>query len=359
LTLILLITCSMILSQAVEMDQTKAKKLILDSFMNRSAKDLFKAWHLIFKREYTYASDEAKLRFKIFKENLAKINEHNSQEQSYKVGLNQFSDMTNQEFKDKFVRYRPSQSVEKYLNKWQQGGASFLPVEDDDDDDLTKRNLQQAAINYQANFNAPRNQLSCGGCWAFSITGVIEAAKSIKQGSVNTYSSVQQMLDCNTQNFGCNGGDLITGMNYALNNGIENDSAYTYLGYSGSPCYYSASKATNKISGYQYCSNLTTNYKCSTSIVYSLLQKGPLSVVTNGGSWAFQNYAGGLFNAACSTIDHGVILAGYGISGSTQYWLVRNSWGSSWGEGGYIRIVINPSNNYSCYIEYEAILPIV
>jgi len=90
-----------------------------------------------------------------------------------------------------------------------------------------------------------------------------------------------------------------------------------------------------------------------------LLTKGPLAVVTNGGSWAFQNYAGGLFNAACYNIDHAVVLAGYGVSGTTQYWLVRNSWGTTWGEQGYIRIVINTSNNYSCFIEFQALLPIM
>jgi len=310
----------------------------------------------MFKREYNYASDEAKLRFKIFKENLAKIKEHNAKEESFKVGLNQFSDMTNAEFKEKFATHRASTSVEKFLNTWQE--TKFLPVTDDDDDDLTKRNLSNNPINYQAHFNAPRNQLNCGGCWAFSITGIVEAAKSMKSGTLNPYLSVQQLLDCNSSNYGCNGGDLITGINYALSTGIENDSVYSYLGYSGNTCTFNKSKALSTITGYQYCSNLTTNYKCSTSVVYSLLSKGPLSVVTNGGSWAFQNYAGGIFTAACTAIDHAVVVAGYGVSGTTQYWLVRNSWGSSWGEQGYIRIAINPSNNYSCFIEYEAILPI-
>jgi len=330
--------------------------MILESFMNRSAKDLFKAWHYMFKRDYSYASDEAKLRFKIFKENLAKIKEHNANaEHTFQVGLNQFSDMTNAEFNEKFAQHKAS-SVEKFLNTWQE--SKFLPIEDDDDD-LTKRNLANAPINYQALFNPPRNQLNCGGCWTFSLNAVVEAAKTQKQGTLAPYESVQQLLDCNTSNYGCNGGDLITGMNYVLKNGVERDSDYSYLGYSGNQCYFSTSKPLTMINGYQYCSNLTSNYKCSTSIVYSLLQKGPLSVVTNGGSWAFQNYAGGLFNAACYNIDHAVVLAGYGVSGTTQYWLVRNSWGPSWGEQGYIRIVINPSNNSSCFIEYEAILPIV
>jgi len=287
----------------------------------------------------------------------AKIKEHNANEENtFKVGLNQFSDLTNAEFKEKYARHKPSQSIEKFLNTWQE--SKFLAI-DDDDDDLTKRNLANNPINYQSLFNAPRNQLNCGGCWAFTLTGVVEAAKTQKTGALAPYLSVQQLLDCNTSNLGCNGGDLITGMNYVLKTGVENDSDYTYLGYSGNSCNFNSNKSLTQISGYQYCSNLTTNYKCSTSIVYTLLTKGPLSVVTNGGSWAFQNYAGGLFNAACYNIDHAVILAGYGVSGTTQYWLVRNSWGSTWGEQGYIRIVINTANNYSCFIEYEAILPIM
>jgi len=358
LTLILLITVSSITSQTVEIDRTR--KMILESFMDRPAKDLFKAWHLLFKREYTYASDEAKLRFKIFKENLVKIKEHNAKNLSFTVGLNQFSDMSNSEFQEKVTRYKHNTSIEKYLNTWQEGGK-FLPMIDDDDDDLTKRNLaSNPPINYQSYFNAPRNQMNCGGCWAFTLTGVMEANKSIKQGTLNSLLSVQQLLDCNSQNYGCNGGDLITGMNYVLNTGVEFDANYSYLGYSGNLCNFNASKQLTQINGYQYCSNLTTNYKCSTSIVYTLLQKGPLAVVTNGGSWAFQNYAGGIFNAACYNIDHAVILAGYGVSGSTQYWLVRNSWGPTWGESGYIRIQVNTTgNNYSCFIEYEAILPIM
>jgi C1A family cysteine protease len=342
--------------------------MILDAFMNRSAKDLFKAWHLLFKREYTYASDEAKLRFKNFKENLVKIKEHNAQDLSYKVGLNQFSDMTNEEFKLKFATYKDTTKVEDFINTWQEktetgndSSSSFLPVTEDDDDDLTKRNLQSGntPIDYRSNFNPPRNQNYCGGCWAFALTAMIEANRSIKQGWTSPYLSVQQMLDCNNNNYGCNGGDLLTGMNYALNNGNQNDSDYTYLGYSGNQCNFSKNKPLTRINGYQYCSNRTPNYKCSTSIVYNLLKKGPLAVVVNGGSWAFQNYAGGIFTGACYNIDHAVNIVGYGVSGNTPYWLVRNSWGPYWGESGHIRVAVNANNNYSCFLEYMAVLPVM
>jgi C1A family cysteine protease len=269
--------------------------------------------------------------------------------------------MSNEEFKQKYATYKhTNESIEKYLNTWQQQeGVKFLPFTDDDDDDLTKRNLAWAPIDYRDYFNAPRDQGSCGGCWAFTLTGIVEAGVSKKLGSRIPYLSPQQLLDCNTQNYGCNGGDLITGANYLLQTKIQSDSTYPYLGYSGNPCYYNAAKATTQINGYQYCSNRTANYKCQTSTIYNLLTKGPLAVVTNGGSWAFQNYSGGIFNQQCYNIDHAVILAGYGVSGTTEYWLIRNSWGSYWGESGYMRIAINTSNNYSCFIEYQAIATLV
>jgi len=338
--------------------------MVLEAFMTRSVKDLFKAWHLVFKKDYSFASDEAKIRFKNFKENYAKIKEHNAKNLEYTVGLNQFSDMSNEEFRSKFATYRHDTNTDKFVNTWQEklpeenNSNSFLPVTgEDDDEDLLKRNLQaRSAIDYRNYYNAPRNQQNCGGCWAFSITGAIEGAKSRKQGWINPYLSVQQLLDCNKQNYGCNGGDLVTGMGYALYNGGQNDSDYSYLGYSGNNCLYNKSRPLTNLNGYQYCNNLTT-YKCSTQTVYNLLQKGPLSVVTNGGSWAFQNYSGGILTAACNTIDHAVVIVGYGVSGNIAYWLVRNSWGPYWGEQGYLRIAINPNNNSSCYLEYMAVLP--
>jgi C1A family cysteine protease len=370
-SLILLIAISISTSQVAEVDRTQENRMILEAFMNRSAKDLFKAWHLLFKREYSYASDEAKLRFKNFKDNLTKIKEHNAQNLSFKVGLNQFSDMSNEEFKQKFATYKVSATVEDFINTWQEkvpettttpsnnaSNGSFLAEEDDDD--LTKRNLSgENPIDYRSNFNPPRNQNYCGGCWAFALTAIVEAKQSMKQGWTNQYLSIQQLLDCNNSNYGCNGGDLITGMNYILNNGNQNDKDYTYLGYSGNQCNYSKSKPLTRITGYQYCSNITPNYKCSSSVVYNLLKKGPLAVVVNGGSWAFQNYSGGIFSAACYNVDHAVVIVGYGVSGSTPYWLVRNSWGPYWGENGHIRIAVNSNNNYSCFLEYMAVLPIM
>jgi len=356
LALILMISISIVSSQAVEIDRSKEKKMILDLFMDRSAKDLFKAWHLLFKKEYTYDTDEAKMRFKIFKENFAKIKEHNSQDHTYTVGLNQFSDMTNEEFKAKFTTYKQSESIEHYLNTWQEGDK-FL---DDDDDDLTKRNLAYNPVDWRGLVSTPRDQVNCGGCWAFGITTATEGAyaKTYNGGRPIPYLSIQQLLDCNTSNFGCNGGDLAFGFKYALSSGFEYDSNYAYLGYSGNKCYYNSGLVKVKLRGYSYCSNITS-YKCNQSTIYSLLTKGPLAVVTNGGSWAFQNYSGGLFNASCYNIDHAVVLVGYGVSGSTQYWLVRNSWGPYWGESGYIRIVLNSANNLSCFIESSAFLPLV
>jgi C1A family cysteine protease len=341
------------------MDYSTQQKAILESFMDKSPKELFKVWHLVFKKDYTFDSTEAKDRFKIFKQNLEFIKKTNSEGLTFKLGLNQFSDLTNEEFKAKYATFRlPGGSeFEQALDKVNKDAGFLNPEPTEDDDDLTKRNLQTSAINYSSYFNVPKNQASCGGCWAFGISGAIEGAYAKKYGT-KIDSSPQQLLDCVSGNLGCNGGDMLVGMNYIQSYGLMQNYYYPFIGYQ-STCKYNSNTSRIKISGYQYCNNKTSNYQCSTSTVYSMLQKGPLSVTIDGGNYYFQNYSSGLFNATCSEIDHAVVLVGYGVSGTYKYWLVRNSWGSSWGESGYIRVVVNPSNYYSCFIENMAVLPII
>jgi C1A family cysteine protease len=348
----------MFVTKAYEMDYSAQQTAILDSFMDKTPKELFKVWHLVFKKGYTFDSDEAKDRFKTFKQNLEFIKKTNADESlTYKLGLNQFSDMTNEEFKSKYATYKSLGSeLQQVLDKANKDAGFLKPEPSEDDDDLTKRNLQTTAINYSAYFLTPKNQASCGGCWSFAVSGAVEGNSAMKTG-YKVSGSPQQLLDCDSANYGCNGGDMRTGYNYLITYGMMNDSDYPFIGYQ-SYCRYNSYKSLVKVSGYQYCSN-ATSYKCSTATVYSLLQKGSLSVTIDGGSYLFQTYKSGLFNGACSTINHAVVLVGYGVSGAYKYWLIRNSWGTTWGENGYIRVIVNPSNNNSCFIENEAVLPII
>jgi len=275
--------------------------------------------------------------------------------------------MSNKEFKSKMATYRSIGAGLEGMVAEANKDLNFLAPEKelnslspeiDDEDDLTKRNLQTfLPINYSKFYKGVRDQGSCGGCWAFAMSGALEGNRSKKLNTIVNYLSPQQLLDCDTNNQGCEGGDMRTSGNYLKAKGVMNDSDYVFSGYTNS-CRYNSLKPRTYITGYQYCSN-ATNYKCSTSIVYTLLTLGPVAVTIDGGSYLFQNYKSGVFTGFCSQVDHAVTLVGYGTLGSQKYWLIRNSWGNYWGENGYIRVAVNSANQNSCFIEYEAVLPLV
>ena len=165
------------------------------------------------------------------------------------------------------------------------------------------------------------------------------------------------MVDCGTSNGGCKGGLVDGAFAYSRNYGLESDSAYPYKAVKRT-CAYSAALATNKIAGFKYCSNYGGITACNADVVYNLLTSGPLSVGIDGS--VIQSYISGIFTKACSSDNHAVVLAGHGIDTTNgEYWIVRNSWGTTWGENGYIRVKINESNKYSCFVNNEALLPIV
>jgi C1A family cysteine protease len=332
---------------------------ILESQMDKSPKDLFKAWHLLFERKYTFDSEEAKQRFRIFKQNLAKIKETNAKNLSFKLGLNQFSDMSNEEFRSKYATLKAS---DRNLDEEFANSKQKFFLSDDEDDDLTKRNLQTYdPIDYSKWYKLPRDQGECGSCWAFTTASAVEGNQSKKLGQVINYLSPQQQVDCSTTNSGCLGGSLRNAMNYALQYGLENESDYTYRGYSQT-CSYINTKPLTKISAWDYCCNYSmyTSRYCNFDRIYNLLSKGPLSVSTDGSTYEFQLYSSGIFTSSCYKVNHAVTLVGYGVATTgVKYYLVRNSWGTYWGENGYIRIAVNDANNSSCFIGYEAVLPIM
>jgi len=336
-------------------DRNQIINKILDNFIEGSPKELFKVWHHLYERSYALDTQEAKDRFANFKDNLKEIREHNAQDLPYKLGVNQFSDMTKAEFKSKMLTKKVirGEELDKILKELQMTPA-FL---EDDDDDLTKRNLARNPINYSTFFPTVRNQGNCGSCWTFSTAGAVEGNFGKKAGKAINYLSTQQLVDCDTSNNGCDGGMFPGAFEYIKTNGLEFDKDYPYKASVGT-CRYSSSLATNRVTGYQYCTNYSSTPNCSIDKVYGLLSQGPLSVGIDGSS--IQSYYKGVFSAKCSEDNHAVILAGYGVdTKSGEYWLVRNSWGTGWGEAGYIRVKINDKNRYSCFVNNEAFLPVV
>ena len=157
-----------------------------------------------------------------------------------------------------------------------------------------------------------KDQGSCGSCWAFSATGAIEGANAIKYGKLQSFAE-QQIVDCDTYDDGCDGGDEYYGLEYVYNNSQELESDYAYTGKDGTCKYNSYSHTPVKTTGY---TNVTAK---SESQMKAALQSGVLSVSIEADKSVFQRYSSGIFNSSsCGTsLDHAVAVVGWGESGST------------------------------------------
>eukprot|EP00042_Codosiga_hollandica_P033262 m.220231 g.220231 ORF g.220231 m.220231 type:complete len:254 (+) comp54144_c0_seq3:398-1159(+) len=192
---------------------------------------------------------------------------------------------------------------------------------------------------------AVKNQEQCGSCWAFSTAENIESVWAIA-GNGLVELAPQQIVDCDTKDDGCNGGNPPTAYEYVIGaGGLEKESSYPYTASQG-PCKAQASLEVAKISGYAWA----TQTKNETEMQVAVYSVAPLSICVDASSW--QTYSGGVVTSNCGTsLDHCVQLTGWGVDGSTNYWSVRNSWGTTWGEQGYIRVLLGSD---MCGIAQEA-----
>jgi len=178
---------------------------------------------------------------------------------------------------------------------------------------------------------AIRNQGQCGSCWAFSAVATISSNYAKKYGGEPPVLSEQQIVDCSTSDHGCSGGWPINAFEYAKQ-GVMLASDYPYTSTSGT-CKFDPTKIKTRVSTYGYTTKTVDGMK---NAVYT---NGMISIALNGNK--MQMYTGGIISAdGCpAVINHAVNLVGWGKEGNTEYWIIRNSWGSSWGENGYCRMV--------------------
>ena len=180
-----------------------------------------------------------------------------------------------------------------------------------------------------------KNQGDCGSCWAFSTTGSTECRYAINNdGTLNSLSE-QQLVDCSTAegNEGCDGGLMDDAFEYIIKEGgLCSEEEYPYTGKDGI-CKSSCGTKYNKISSY------TDVTRDDSSALEDAVSEGCVSVAIEADQFAFQFYSGGVLDGSCGTsLDHGVLVVGYGTDGSQDYWKVKNSWGSTWSEEVYVLI---------------------
>jgi cathepsin L len=290
----------------------------------KSAFEAFKAKH-----EKLYGSQaEESTRYNIFKANVDYIDDfnNNGSNKTFQVAINKFADLTNEEFRAIYLGVKMPEK--RRLNNVYHAQGSAVP---DSWNWATKGAVTPI-----------KDQGQCGSCWSFSTTGSVEGCTFIATGKLVSLSE-QDLVDCSTAqgDQGCDGGLMDDAFQYIIQNkGIDTESCYPYTAEDGT-CHYSKSCCGATITGY---TDVTSgDEKALLEAVY----KTPVSIAIDASQSSFQFYSGGVYSdSGCSSqqLDHGVLAVGYGSTGGSDYWIVKNSWGSSWGLSGYIWMARNDNN---------------
>lgn len=275
---------------------------------------------------------ELEARFEIFRTNLRDIILHNLDvTQNFTMGINQFTDLTPQEFKDQYVGGLKAQ-VGSFGCKSFSSDASGAPSSIDW--------RQKGAV------TSVKDQGQCGSCWAFATTANAESVWAISSGKLLDLSE-EFLVDCATGlgyfNMGCNGGQPDSAFKYMINNGQCSESSYPYKAgttKSAGTC----QKCTSIGVSFSSCSDVTPTDQVS---LMAAVSKQPVVIAIEADTRYFQSYSSGILDSSsCGTkLDHAVEIVGYDSENGIDYWIVRNSWSSSWGEQGYVRIKKTSSTN--------------
>merc|ERR1712193_6989 len=266
--------------------------------------------------------DEYASRKAIYEENMKWIQAENAKGNSWTVGETRFTDLTNEEFKTQYVSGYKAPSA-------MLGDLPYLGEHE------TVESTGSVDWTTKGAVTPVKDQGQCGSCWSFSTTGSIEGAWEISSGNLKSLSE-QQFVDCDKSSMGCNGGNMGSAFQWAESQNVATEQSYAYTARDGT-CKSSFTTGIPKggVTGYKSVGSLFS--KATVAKLESAIDLNPVSIAIEADQASFQHYTGGILDSGCGTnLDHGVLAVGYNTD--EGYWLVKNSWGESWGDNGYIKL---------------------
>jgi cathepsin L len=363
-------TSALLLLVAGTILSTASSAAIATQFLNEDDVDNhFKKFIGKHGRDYQHGSAEYKMRKAFFAERLKKVREHNSDpNRLWKAAVTRFSDQSDSERKA-VLGYRRGPSRASGAAS---SGQSLLEISNkkvDDEKDWSNLRVAQHV----------KDQGSCGSCWAVTTVSTLEAHYEIhiaKDGPIKRFSA-QQTLECTPNPHecggqgGCKGATVELGMGYIKENGIATEEEEPYLGHDGDcPVQGATSDFLTAMGNGQEADSLlglatraspahtggaafgfhgfTTLPQNKGGPLVEALQAGPVAVSASAGPW--QEYSSGVFNSCQkdAVVDHAITLYGYGTDNGVKYWKILNSWGPSWGEDGYVRLLRHDDDAEHC-----------
>ena len=271
----------------------------------------------------TYTPTEFSQRFEIFSDNYAFIENHNKQNNTFTLGINKFADLTASE-------YSSYLTLNAYGQTTTCGNfhSHSLTVP-------TSIDWRQKGV-----VTDIKDQGSCGSCWAFGTAAAVESAWAIAGNPLISLSE-QQLMDCSSSygNKGCSGGLIDATLGFIVDNGICSLSDYPYQMQDENTC-----KRCSVVAKISSCEDISSGNQLE---LKEAVSRQPVVVAVEANRRVFQFYTSGVLDSTlCGTLlDHAVVVVGYGEENGVKYWLVRNSWGTSWGDNGYLKILRSESTN--------------
>ncbi|XP_060702533.1 procathepsin L-like [Hemiscyllium ocellatum] len=290
-----------------------------------------------------YEEHEKDYRRLVWEDNRRYIEQHNLEhamgKHTFAVGMNQFGDRTFDEFRQ-LLSASSINKAEKMTSKVFTG----------------QQNIQlPSTVDWRPKgyVTSVKDQGQCGSCWAFSTTGVLEGQVFNKTGKLISLSE-QYLMDCSRAvgNAGCNGGSVLAGFLFIKERGITSEQSYPYTAKDGN-CTFNQSDIVATCKGSQRIPSGS-----EVDLAAAVATVGPISAGIDAEHRSFMLYKSGIFyEPRCSTtkLDHGILVVGYGTENQKPFWIVKNSWGASWGNRGYVHMAKDMDNN--CGIASNAVYP--